>query len=544
MKLKISKEIYQAIKSDEVRNERLDEVFSSSWSSETEIDHRVLSEAFLCSLAEYAKKNMDVRHCNAILQGLSIISSISSDVGGKVPKRLDAFKEALVSYIMKDEIDGWIYVQHDNNIILPYLVVDVVYNRATEHNPAHVTLYGSSYQHGRRKDTSFTWWLSDIKKCNNLQQLFNEKNILHETESLKNIYTKDRLLYDDCMNNFGKQYTYISYKDDNSISRSVIKDENGAMRKIVCNDKNILDASKLWTIPKMLDFEDTTADRMLPIHPFVDFFDLSSHRSITLHVTRVTLYKYNKSLIDKLILPEDTKGIIKMLADNSGKNSEDIIKGKTGGTFIISKGIAGTGKTLTAEVYSEFTEKPLYIVQSAQLGLTPKELESNINDILSRAQSWDAILLIDEADVYMRRRSSDLVQNAIVGVWLRTLEYYSGLLMVTTNKGLDIDEAILSRASAIVQYSAPDGDLSHKLWKTLADQYNIFLRDGIVQKLVDKYPLITGRSIKSLLKLAKQMAERNNYEMSDGRQVVLMEDIDSASKYIYINGEGSAKINE
>ena len=35
-------------------------------------------------------------------------------------------------------------------------------------------------------------------------------------------------------------------------------------------------------------------------------------------------------------------------------------------------------------------------------------------------------MLIDEADVYIKRREDDMTMNAVVGVFLRVLEYFNG----------------------------------------------------------------------------------------------------------------------
>jgi len=69
-------------------------------------------------------------------------------------------------------------------------------------------------------------------------------------------------------------------------------------------------------------------------------------------------------------------------------------------------------------------------------------------------------MLIDEADVYIRKRSDDIAANAVVGIFLRVLEYFDGLLFLTTNRIDDIDEAIISRCIALIRYLAPTGRLA------------------------------------------------------------------------------------
>src|SRR5262249_32595127 len=112
-------------------------------------------------------------------------------------------------------------------------------------------------------------------------------------------------------------------------------------------------------------------------------------------------------LATKLVLPEETTQLVDMLVSNRGF-FRDIVAGKSGGSIILCAGPAGVGKTLTAEVYSESKERALYSVQCSQLGLTPGELEGELHKIFARAQRWHAILLLDEADVYVMKRGTDL----------------------------------------------------------------------------------------------------------------------------------------
>jgi SpoVK/Ycf46/Vps4 family AAA+-type ATPase len=65
----------------------------------------------------------------------------------------------------------------------------------------------------------------------------------------------------------------------------------------------------------------------------------------------------------------------------------------------------------------------------------------------------NAILLLDEADVFLEQRSPDnLTRNGLVSVFLRKLEYYEGILFLTTNRVSQFDEAILSRIHLMLRY--------------------------------------------------------------------------------------------
>jgi AAA+ superfamily predicted ATPase len=180
---------------------------------------------------------------------------------------------------------------------------------------------------------------------------------------------------------------------------------------------------------------------------------------------------------------------------------------------------------LTAEVFSEKIEKSLYVVQCSQLGIEVNSIEEKLQATLKRAERWGSILLIDEADVYIRDRGNDIVHNAIVGVFLRLIEYYNGILFLTSNRGDIIDDAIISRATAWIRYSIPDDKLLRQIWQVLSAQFKVDLNDVDILNLVSELPNISGRTVKNLLKLVKAL------EAGDTRNETSVEKILRASKF-------------
>jgi hypothetical protein len=58
---------------------------------------------------------------------------------------------------------------------------------------------------------------------------------------------------------------------------------------------------------------------------------------------------------------------------------------------------------------------PLYAMSAGDLGLDPDQVESNLSNILELVAKWNAILLLDEADVFLEQRSPhDLERNKLV----------------------------------------------------------------------------------------------------------------------------------
>ena len=63
------------------------------------------------------------------------------------------------------------------------------------------------------------------------------------------------------------------------------------------------------------------------------------------------------------------------------------------------------------------------MVGAGDLGTTAYELDEALTTLFALASAWKAIVLIDEADVFLERRDvHDLVRNAMVAVFLRQLE--------------------------------------------------------------------------------------------------------------------------
>ena len=78
------------------------------------------------------------------------------------------------------------------------------------------------------------------------------------------------------------------------------------------------------------------------------------------------------------------------------------------------------GKSATAECVADLVGKSLYPLTCGDLGNTAQEIERNLSFHLHSATRWDCILLLDEADVFMAKRTKeDYIRNTAVSVFLR-----------------------------------------------------------------------------------------------------------------------------
>lgn len=134
-------------------------------------------------------------------------------------------------------------------------------------------------------------------------------------------------------------------------------------------------------------------------------------------------------------------------------------------------GSPGVGKTLTAEAISEYQRRPLYRVTAGDLDLDSHKLELKLSEILDLATRWKAIVLLDEADVFVESRTlHNLHHNTLVSVFLRQLEYFQGVMILTTNRVTVFDDAIKSRIHLGIKYDDLNQKARASVWKTFIER--------------------------------------------------------------------------
>lgn len=76
------------------------------------------------------------------------------------------------------------------------------------------------------------------------------------------------------------------------------------------------------------------------------------------------------------------------------------------------------------------------------------------------------MLLLDKADIYLYKRLFDYNHNSLVSVFLHRLEYYQGIIFLSTNRLKDFDKAIQSRIYLKVKYNNLCLDTREILWRS------------------------------------------------------------------------------
>ena len=212
-----------------------------------------------------------------------------------------------------------------------------------------------------------------------------------------------------------------------------------------------------------------TEEELLIASPVVLGFAFSEKLWLEFSLSGIDEIKWNDEAFDSLVLPDrikqNLKGLVSSHRFNAAKTIDDVIQGKGKGLNVVLHGPPGVGKTLTGESIAEYLKCPLYAVSAGELGTNSRSLEQDLNRIMDITHSWGAILLLDEADVFLEaRQPHDIHRNSLVSVFLRLTEYYQGILFLTTNRVETFDEAFQSRIHMGIRYENLPAKARKKIW--------------------------------------------------------------------------------
>jgi len=202
------------------------------------------------------------------------------------------------------------------------------------------------------------------------------------------------------------------------------------------HEDHFFDEHKSILIPTT-DPNDIDDEEKILLPPYVYGFVLRSRKWAKFDINLVKDVEYTSGFED-LVLPPGHKETVRALVANHsrspnidvGKQKEersiDLVRGKGKGLVILLHGAPGVGKTSTAECVADTTKRPLFPITCGDIGDTAADVEANLEKNFQLAHKWGCVLLLDEADIFLQKRDkTDIKRNAIVSVFLRTLEYYS-----------------------------------------------------------------------------------------------------------------------
>ncbi|KAJ4246300.1 hypothetical protein NW762_013651 [Fusarium torreyae] len=210
----------------------------------------------------------------------------------------------------------------------------------------------------------------------------------------------------------------------------------------------------------------------------------------------------DRTAFGRLVLPRGHKDMVlslisqhfrnKVMQEDRDRDEQvDIVRGKEG--------------------VAEKFKKPLFQITCGDLGSNAKDVEAALQTNFALANRWGCILLLDEADVFLaERRRDDFNRNGLVAVFLRVLEYYAGILFLTTNRIGDFDEAFASRIHMSLHYPPLDWVSTHKILelnlRMIAERYKEAGRKIEIEEL-------------EILRVIGEYWQKNEKARWNGRQI-------------------------
>jgi hypothetical protein len=260
--------------------------------------------------------------------------------------------------------------------------------------------------------------------------------------------------------------------------------------------------------------DDPEESFLLQLPPRIQGFNMQDKTWVSLLTAGIEPVVWDKAAFENLAIEKDTKELIQALIRNKIKSDQsiDFVKGKGTGLIVLLHGGPGTGKTLTAETVAEIAEKPLYRITCGAMGTTATEVEKNLESVFHLGRRWGCVVLLDEADVFLEQRSlSDLARNALVSVFLRVIEYFDGIMILTSNRVATFDEAFKSRIQLALHYQALDEGQRRRVWQSFVRNLESVDEpvaiDDIKSRIAElsKYSM-NGRQIRNVINTARQLA--------------------------------------
>jgi|GEM_PF-2659636 len=184
-------------------------------------------------------------------------------------------------------------------------------------------------------------------------------------------------------------------------------------------------------------------------------------------------------------------------------------RNKRTGYRLLLSGLPGTGKSMTAEALATALDRPLVKLDlSSVLSKWLGETEKLIGQIFDVAEASGAVLVLDEAEAILRQRSNNNSSggglSTGVAYMLTRFDSYQGVLVATTNRIEDLDEAFFRRFDDYAVLPIPDRETREGMWK------NMLAPEGTAQhidfKLIARNFAISGGLIKGTCIRAKAWA--------------------------------------
>ncbi|GKZ23196.1 hypothetical protein AbraCBS73388_009547 [Aspergillus brasiliensis] len=297
--------------------------------------------------------------------------------------------------------------------------------------------------------------------------------------------------------------SYMGRKTGHNLSSRVIIDTEAYLA--FHSDKCTMDLE---------DISDLVADEQFLIAtPVLRGYSLEDRKWLKLFLDGVSDIVWKLRPFDSLVLRDgdekDVKDLVLALASSQSRQSEisdDVLQGQGRSVIMLLHGPPGVGKTLTAECVAEFMKVPLYVLSARALGTTTARVKESMDFILRIITKWNAVLLLEDADIFIQPPNpTDFQKSEVSYDFLTLLEHFEGILFLASECVETIDPAFETRIDATIRYPELDTYSRRHIWEQLlgkADREAISKSDII--HMADRE--LNGRQIKNVVKASRTLA--------------------------------------
>ncbi|MCU1281371.1 MAG: Cell division protein FtsH [bacterium] len=243
---------------------------------------------------------------------------------------------------------------------------------------------------------------------------------------------------------------------------------------------------------------------------------------------------------EDLVVPDETGRTIAELVDQLRHRSTVLGRwgfqrklGKGLGTTALFSGEPGTGKSMVAGLIAKELGLELYQIDlSRVLSKWIGETEKNLSKVFDAAETGHVVLLFDEADALLGKRTTDVKSandryaNIETNYILQRLEAFHGVAILTSNLESSIDPALSRRLSFELRFPFPDEEQRAEIWRRMMPAELPLVDDIDYPALATRFELAGGH-IRNIVLRAAYLAA------SDASEALSMSHLLRAAEYEY-----------
>lgn len=194
------------------------------------------------------------------------------------------------------------------------------------------------------------------------------------------------------------------------------------------------------------------------------------------------------------------------------------------GVCALFNGPSGTGKSAAAYAIAAELGLPVRTIEFATLqSKWFGDTERNVLKLFRQIKPKDEVVLFDECDSLLtsRAEADSKIRSNVVNIFLRQLENFDGILLMTTNLKEELDAALERRLLFRIDFAMPNADMRERIWRANVPAQAPVATDVDWSALAREHEF-TGGQIKNAVLSAMYAA------LADGSEMITVQHLQQA----------------